>query len=81
MQIFPECGVYLELWGEIGVLSYCWVLAPLLSRDPVRRTCTVWLGLLRVVIYWGWHLLGSTVVHLLPCALLVLSSLIFRQKG
>lgn len=34
MQILPVCGVYLELWGEIGVLSYCWVLAPAAQQGP-----------------------------------------------
>ena len=34
MLIFPVRGVYLELWGEIGVLSYCWVLAPAAQQGP-----------------------------------------------
>lgn len=27
-------GVYLELWGELGVLWYCWVLAPPAQQGP-----------------------------------------------
>lgn len=45
-QISPVCGVSL---GEIGVLC----AGPTAQQGPVHGTCTVWLGLLRVVISQG----------------------------
>lgn len=34
MQVFPVWRVHLELGGETGVLSSCWVLFPAAQQGP-----------------------------------------------
>lgn len=76
MQISPGGGVCLELRGEIGVLSYLWVLAPAAQQGPCA-----WPGLLRVVTCQGLRLLAWHSSASPPSCLAAFKQPCFQTKG